>query len=214
MNVILATNNINKARELRAFFSCSPQIKLLSLAELGLKFTAGEDTNTFEGNARQKAVETAAFLQAELSKRTDTLHGEYIVLADDSGLIVDALDGAPGVDSALYLGENASFETRNAHILAEMRYVPDDARTARFVCAAACVNPQKPDEVLTVTGNLEGSIAHNCAGADGFGYDPIFIPAGSKQTLAEIDLEQKNKISHRAKAMTAMRQLLTQAGVI
>ncbi|MCL2364343.1 MAG: non-canonical purine NTP pyrophosphatase [Defluviitaleaceae bacterium] len=213
MVCVLATNNPGKARELRALFAweggqsqfVTHSNQLKSLAELGLAFTPAEDGGTFEANATQKAVETMAFLREHAAG----LLGEaaaLFVLADDSGLVIDALGGAPGVDSALYLGVDTPFAVRNAHILEQMRDVPDAQRTARFVCVAACCLPD--GSVVMRRGELEGMIAREAAGADGFGYDPIFYVPQMGRTLAQLTVDEKNIISHRGKAMQAMKEWL------
>jgi len=175
---------------------------VLSLADLGLTFTPGEDGNTFVDNAVQKATETAAFLRG----RADSADKAYAVLADDSGLIIDALGGLPGVDSALYMGADTPYEVRNAFILKQMQNVPDEGRAARFVCVAACVLPD--GEVLTATGTLEGTVARECAGVNGFGYDPLFFLPERGLTLAQLSEGEKNEISHRGKAMREMARKL------
>ena len=219
MTCILATNNAGKARELRALFACNPgdaacesqlvsdtnQLTVVSLAELGLAFTPGEDGGTFVANATQKAVETAAFLRknAEVLRDGGYTMDSLCVLADDSGLVIDALDGEPGVDSALYLGVDTPFAVRNAHILERLREVPDGKRTARFVCVAACCLAD--GSVVTAMDTLEGVITREATGSDGFGYDPIFFVPEYGKTLAQLTVEQKNIISHRGKAMRAMK---------
>jgi len=205
MICVLASNNPNKARELRALFS-SKSVQLLSLAELGVRFeavelTAGEG-GTFEGNATRKAVETADFLRGRISDLSEGV----AVLSDDSGLVIDALGGEPGVDSALYLGAGASFAARNADILARMRDVPDDARTARFVCVAAVCLPD--GSVHCCRGELEGVIARQAMGDGGFGYDPIFTVSAFGRTLAEMTVEEKNQVSHRGRAMRGAQAVL------
>jgi len=200
---ILATNNAGKAREIGALFACGGGlIKVLSLADLGLSFTAGEDGKTFTENAVQKAAETAAFLRA----RTETRGLIYATLADDSGLEIDYLNGEPGVDSALYLGADTPYGVRNTHILGLMKDVPDEKRTARFVCVAACALPN--GETLTAAAALEGRIARESAGTNGFGYDPIFFLPECNRTLAMLSVEEKNAISHRGKAMREMARLV------
>lgn len=220
MQFILATNNANKARELRAFFTWPKEqeadgkgsIEFITPADLGLSFTPGEDGGTFTANATQKAVETAAFLASrreacEKISRVLPPGARFAVLSDDSGLCIDAMGGLPGVDSALFLGADTPYDVRNAHILHTLKHVPEDKRRARFVCIAACCMPD--GHVLTAEGVLEGTIAHTAQGAQGFGYDPIFIPSGSAgRTLAEYTLEEKNAISHRGQAMTRMKALL------
>lgn len=195
MTCVLATNNPGKARELRALFACGG-VELIALADLGLAFTPEETGGTFAANAAQKALETQAFLRAQ--------GHDFPVLADDSGLCVDALDGAPGVDSALYLGADTGFDVRNAHIISALAHA--SRRTARFVSVAVCALPS--GRVLTTTGTLEGVIAREAQGTDGFGYDPIFYVPEKGRTLAQLSLDEKNEISHRGQAMLQMRQLL------
>jgi XTP/dITP diphosphohydrolase len=199
--LILATNNANKAREIGALFASGANpVELRSLADLGLRFTAGEDGDTFEKNAVQKATETALFLAPHMGS------ADFYVLSDDSGLEIDALDGLPGVDSALYLGADTPYAIRNAHILELMKTVPDEKRTARFVCVAACALPG--GRMLTAKAALEGRIAWENMGSNGFGYDPVFLLPKHGLTLAQLSTEEKNEISHRGKAMREMVRLL------
>lgn len=195
----MATNNPGKAREIGALFAFG---ELLSLADFGLHFTPREDGKTFAENATQKATETLAFLKASGVEGLE----KYLVLADDSGLVIDALGGEPGVDSALYLGVDTPYDIRNAHIINRLKDVPDDKRLARFVCVAACVLPG--GEVITCTATLEGCIAHQPTGNNGFGYDPIFWLPKRGLTLAQLSIEEKNAISHRGKAMRKMARKL------
>lgn len=206
MICILASNNKNKARELRAFFegNCT----LLTLADIGVSFTAGEDRGTFIGNAEQKARETAAFLRDAKKKGTVNLPDAYAVFADDSGLVIDALDGEPGVDSALYLGADTPFDIRNADILRRMEGLPLEKRTARFVCVLAAVMPE--NECVNAVGTLEGFIHTAAAGDGGFGYDPIFYLPDFDKTMAQLTTEEKNSISHRGKAMVALMRIMEQ----
>jgi XTP/dITP diphosphohydrolase len=198
MTCILASNNPDKAREIRALFALHG-MALLTLADVGVSFVPGEDGGTFVGNAVQKATETASFL-SRLGDRA--VRRPYAVIADDSGLAVDALGGLPGVDSALYLGVGTPFDKRMAHILELMKDVPDEERAARFVCVAACVLPD--GEVITTSATLEGRIAYEPAGDGGFGYDPIFYIPEYGLTAARLSVGEKNKISHRGKAMGEM----------
>jgi len=173
------------------------------LEDLGLSYTPWEDGLTFEENAMQKAVETANYirrytLQSELS--------DYIVLADDSGLVIDALDGKPGVDSSLFLGVDTTYEVRNAYIIEQMKDVPEEKRTARFVCAVACILPD--GERISTSATMEGRIAYTPTGVKGFGYDPVFLLPEENRTMAQLTLEEKNAISHRGKAMMHMLQTL------
>ena len=199
---VLASHNPGKAREIKRIFAAAG-MHLVTLADLGFShFVPNEDGSTFEANAMQKAAETATFLAA-------AMHGADItVISDDSGLVVDALGGLPGVDSALYLGAGTPGAVRNQHILDELRDVPDQGRTARFVCVVACILPS--GESFTATAQLEGRIAHAPQGDDGFGYDPIFYAPQLGRTLAELSPEEKNTISHRGQAMQlALERLIS-----
>ena len=172
----------------------SAGLDLLTLADLNLNLSPEETGVTFEENSRIKATETAAFLQAHG-------HTDVIVLADDSGLEIDAMDGEPGVDSALFMGADTPYETRNKAIIKTLENVPQEKRTARFVCVITCV---KNGEILTAHGEVNGVITHELQGENGFGYDPIFYVPSYKKTMAELSVEEKNKISHRGQALRAM----------
>ena len=163
--------------------------------DLNLSLSPEETGNTFEENSKIKAVETAEFLR---------LHGylDAIVLADDSGLAIDAMDGRPGVDSALFLGADTPHGQRNAFIINELHGKPPGERTAYFVCVITCCWPS--GEVLTVRGELEGLIAQAAKGENGFGYDPIFYVPTLDKNMAELSQEEKNKISHRGQAVREM----------
>ena len=183
MRVLIATTNQGKLREYRRLLAEVPD---LALETLSANIAVDEDRDTFAGNARKKATEVAAATG-------------MLCLADDSGLEVDALDGRPGVFSARYSGEGATDESNNRRLLDELRDIPVDRRTARFRCAIAVVDPQ--GRLFAATdGVCEGHIAREPRGAHGFGYDPLFIPNGYRQTLAELGPETKNAISHRAEA--------------
>jgi len=129
----------------------------------------------------------------------------YGVVADDSGFEVDAMGGLPGVDSALYLGENTSFAVRNAHIIEKMKSRQN--RTARFVCVLTCILPN--GEAKVVRGEAQGVVAHAARGTEGFGYDPIFLSPEFGKTMAELTLDEKNKISHRGKALRQLIEILS-----
>ncbi len=196
MDVIFATGNKGKLDEIREImkeFIDRHDINLISLKDAGINADIVEDGKTFEENALIKARTVAGY--------TDS-----IVLADDSGLEVDYLDKAPGIYSARYLGEDTSYDVKNNHILNEMKDVPEEKRTARFVCVIACVMPDGKE--LTAEGIIEGHIAHKIRGEHGFGYDPIFYLPERKCTTAEILPEEKNEISHRGRALCAMMKLL------
>lgn len=195
--IIFATGNEGKMREIRAILS-GMEAEVLSMREAGLNTDAEETGNTFEENAIIKAQAIAALTDA-------------IVLADDSGLEVDYLNKEPGVYSARYLGEETSYEIKNQAILERMEGVPKEKRSARFVCAIAAVLPDR--EVLVVRETLEGYIGFQVAGCNGFGYDPIFYVDEFGCSTAELSEEEKNVVSHRGKALRAMREKLTEHGI-
>ena len=192
MDLLIATNNPGKEREFRALLAELPA-RLRFPAELGLQVEVVEDGPTYADNARLKAQ---AYAQA--------LGGEMAVLADDSGLEVDALDGAPGVRSARYaLGSDAD---RLTALLRHLEGVPAERRTARFRCVIAIVAPG--GRVHMAEGICEGVIATVPAGSGGFGYDPVFYIPELGCTMAELPAEVKNRISHRARAVQAALPLL------
>lgn len=190
--IIFATSNEGKMKEIRMILNDIPY-EILSLKDAGIKVDIEENGTTFEENAILKA------------KTIMELTNE-IVLADDSGLEVDAMGGQPGIYSARFLGEDTSYEVKNNYILNELKNVPDEKRTARFVCAIACAFPD--GRCKTVRGTIEGKIGYKIAGTNGFGYDPIFFVPEYNCTTAELTPEQKNLISHRAKALNAMKKEL------
>ncbi len=190
--IIFATANEGKMKEIRSILK-DLEVELLSLKEAGLDPDIEENGSTFEENAVIKAKQVA-----ELS-------GE-IVLADDSGLEVDFLNKAPGVYSARFLGETTSYTVKNQYIIDQLKGVEGDARSARFVCVIACAFPD--GEIVTRRGTIEGLIAEGICGTHGFGYDPIFYVPEYKCTTAEMLPEQKNEISHRGKALRAMKEVI------
>ena len=159
-----------------------------------------ENGATFTENARIKATAVAQELQD--SNRQEGV----IVLADDSGLEVDYLNKEPGIYSARYLGKDTSYTVKNTKIIERLQGVPDEKRTARFVCAIAAVLPD--GTILSVSRSMEGIIAHEILGENGFGYDPIFFLPEYGKTSAELTEREKNEISHRGKALRAMEQML------
>ena len=190
--LIFATGNENKMKEIRMILAdCGYEI--LSMKEAGIQADIVEDGKTFEENAVIKAT--------AISKLT----GE-IVLADDSGLEIDYLNKEPGVYSARYMGENTDYHIKNANLIQRLDGVPDEKRTARFVCAIAAAFPD--GKVETVRGTMEGRIGYEEKGANGFGYDPIFFLPEYGCTSAELSMEEKNKISHRGKALQAIKEEL------
>jgi XTP/dITP diphosphohydrolase len=196
-NLVLATKNPAKIREFRALFWDLPRLRVKALDELGKMPDVIEDGKTFEENAIKKA--------REIAKATGTL-----VLADDSGLEVDALGGRPGVHSARYAGRHGDDAANNDKLLAELSQTPDAERIARFrvVLALADHKGQRGEEVHTETGVCQGLILRARRGSQGFGYDPLFCPDGSELSMAELQPEEKNRISHRALAAAKMRAFL------
>lgn len=185
MDLLIATGNKNKVKELQEMLEPTKwQVK--SLKDFPQVVIPPEDKPDFLGNAMVKAK--AAAEQTGL-----------LTLADDSGLVVDALDGAPGVHSARYAGEGHDDEANNQKLLAELAGCPMEKRTARFVSCIALVTPD--GRVESATGTCEGSIGLEKAGTEGFGYDPLFIVEGLGKTMAELTLEEKNAVSHRGKAL-------------
>ncbi|MCL2197611.1 MAG: RdgB/HAM1 family non-canonical purine NTP pyrophosphatase [Defluviitaleaceae bacterium] len=202
--MVFATNNKNKANELSEMLRAEG-VNVKTLSALGLILVPGEDGNTFEANALQKATETSTFLKK-------MGHLDEAIIADDSGLEIDAMDGEPGVDSALFMGENTPYEIRNAEIIRRLEGVPKEKRTARFVCVIACALPT--GETFTTRGVIEGEIAHKPQGENGFGYDPIFFVPSLGKTTAQLSSKEKNKISHRGQALRAMVAKLKGDGLV
>ena len=190
--IIFATGNAGKMKEIREILQ-DMNMEILSMKEAGIEADIIEDGKTFEENAMIKAK--------EIAKYTDE-----IVLADDSGLEIDYLNKEPGIYSARYMGEDTPYEVKNANLLERLKGVEKEKRTARFVCAIACAFPD--DRTITTRGVMEGIIAHEIRGENGFGYDPIFYLPEFGCTSAEITPEQKNEVSHRGKALRAMRKEL------
>lgn len=190
--IIFATSNEGKMKEVRAILK-DLEVEVLSLKEAGIKADIDENGITFEENALIKA-ETISKLTKE------------IVMADDSGLEVDYLDKAPGVYSARYMGEDTSYDIKNKSIIDKLEGIPEEQRTARFVCAIACAFPDGTSKITR--GTIEGTIAHVPAGKNGFGYDPIFYVPDFGCTTAELSPEQKNEVSHRARALEEMKKII------
>lgn len=190
--LIIATRNEGKVREFRDLFS-GLGFEVLSMKDIGLDVEVKEDQPDLAGNSFKKAK--------EISKIT----GEA-VLADDSGLEVEALGGAPGVYSARYAGENADDKMNNNKLLSQLDGIPESKRTARFRCVITLYYPD--GRYLQTEGICPGKIGFIPAGDGGFGYDPLFIPEGFNRSMAELTLEEKNAISHRAIAIKALINLL------
>ena len=187
--IIFATGNEGKMREIRMILA-DLGMEILSMKEAGADPEIVEDGTTFAENARIKA------------RAVWNCTGD-IVLADDSGLVVDYLGGEPGVYSARYMGEDTSYDIKNPAIIDRLNGAGEQERTARFVSVIAAVLPD--GTVIQTEGTVEGVIAHEPAGKGGFGYDPIFYLPEYGRTSAEIPIEKKNEISHRGKALEAMK---------
>ena len=175
-------------------------MEILSQKEAGIQADVVEDGSTFEENAMIKATEIAKIA------RQMPEYADAIVMADDSGLEIDYLNKEPGVYSARYMGENTDYHIKNANLIQRLDGVPDEQRTARFVCAIAAAFPD--GRVETVRGTMEGRIGYEEKGANGFGYDPIFFLPEYGCTSAELSMEEKNKISHRGKALQTIKEEL------
>ena len=191
--LIFATKNKNKMTEIREILD-GKGYEILSMEEAGIDIDVVEDGTTFEENALIKARANCDYVK------------DAVVLADDSGLEVDYLGGAPGIYSARWQGEDTSYTIKNQILLNKLEGVPEDDRTARFVCAMAAAFPDGTDKV--VRGTIEGIIGYESAGENGFSYDPIFFVPEYKCTTAEMTLQQKNEISHRGKALRMIAEYL------
>ena len=191
--IIFATGNENKMKEIRMILA-DLGMPILSLKEAGIDVDVDENGTTFEENALIKAT--------EIAKMTENC----IVLADDSGLEIDYLNGEPGIYSARYAGVDTSYDIKNNLLLERLSGVPEKERTARFVCAVAAAFPDGSTEV--VRGTIEGMIGYEIKGENGFGYDPIFYLPEYGCTTAELSPEKKNELSHRGNALRAMRVIM------
>jgi len=192
MRVLVATHNPGKLKELKVLLDGLPA-ELMLLDDIGIQDEIEETGTTFEANARLKAEGYAA-------------RSGLLTLADDSGLEVDALGGEPGVYSARYGGPGKDDDDRNQMVLDKMKDVPDGERSARFRCVIAVAEPGKV--LFTTEGRVEGAIAYEPRGSNGFGYDPIFWMAEYGATLGELGPEIKNGVSHRSRAVQAARERL------
>ncbi|HCN57041.1 MAG TPA: non-canonical purine NTP pyrophosphatase [Exiguobacterium sp.] len=193
MKIIVATRNPGKVGEFQAMLG-RLGYDVESLLDYDTAPETEETGSTFEENAELKSKEAAAYFG-------------HAVLSDDSGLEVDALDGAPGVYSARFAGENKSDAANNALLLEKLADTPADQRTARFVCALSLAKPS--GETLTVRGTMEGQIGFEQKGTSGFGYDPLFLIPALNQTAAELTKSEKAAISHRGQALKKLEAALT-----
>ena len=191
--LLVATNNAGKVRELSQLLSDFP-LRLRLLGEFPDITEAEETGETFAENATIKALHYSA-------------HSHLLTLSDDSGLVVDALGGAPGVRSARYAGREATYAERMSKLLGEIDATSDTERRARFVCVIAVADPSA-GTLHTFEGACEGRIAHAPHGTGGFGYDPLFIPDGHERTFGELPAEVKHTLSHRARALALAARYL------
>ncbi len=219
--LLIATRNAHKVGEIRAILGDAFQF--LTLNDFAAAPKVAEDAETFAGNATKKAAELARWLAAKISNFEFRISNSAFVLADDSGLEVDALGGAPGVHSARFAAmdktENAPDPDNNAKLLRLLKNIPAGKRAARFRCVIALV-PVLPEKIeasspvcfaeeaaaLTFDGACEGKIIFAPSGKNGFGYDPLFVPEGFTQTFAELGEDVKNKLSHRAQALEKLKK--------
>lgn len=190
--VVFATGNAGKMKEIREILK-DLDCEVCSMKEMGIDIPIEENGKTFEENAVIKAEAVAAAC------------GE-IVLADDSGLEIDYLNGEPGIYSARYMGEDTPYSIKNANLIERLKGVPEDLRGARFVCVIAAVFPD--GEVVSTYGEVKGRIAHSERGSNGFGYDPVFFLPEFGRTTAELSDHEKNSISHRGEALRKMKEEL------
>ena len=189
--IILATKNKNKLVEVKAVLGNDYEV--LSMEDIGIDVDVEENGTTFEENATIKAEAICKICGKP-------------VMADDSGLEIDYLDKKPGVLSARFLGHDTSYDIKNAKILEMLEDVPEEKRTARFVCSIAVAFPDR--DTVVVRDTIEGIMGYESAGENGFGYDPIFYVPELKKTTAQLSMEEKNKISHRGKALVKMANRL------
>lgn len=197
--IIFATGNKNKMIEIRMILA-DLAAKILSQKEAGIQADVVEDGQTFEENALIKAT-TIADIARKMPE-----YKNAVVLADDSGLEIDALNKEPGIYSARYMGEDTSYDIKNQALIDRLEGVPDEKRTARFVCAIAAALPDGSTEV--VRGTMEGRIGYEITGENGFGYDPIFYLPQFGCSSAELEPEKKNELSHRGEGLRKMRKVL------
>lgn len=193
MRLVIASNNVNKIREIEQILG-SQFDEVVSMSAAGLKLDVVEDAETFIGNAEKKAVEAARLLPDDA------------VLADDSGLCVEALNGAPGVYSARYANDGHDDAANRAKLLDVMKEIPFEKRDAHFACAVVLIHPEKGK--LTAYGRVDGKIMTEEVGENGFGYDSLFLYEPDGLSFAQIDAQRKNEISHRHNALMLLLSAL------
>ena len=194
MKIIMATSNKDKVNEIRQMLA-GTDIEIVSLKEVGVSIDIDENGSSFDENAAIKA------------NAVRDMTGQ-MAISDDSGLVIDYLNGAPGIYSSRFMGEDTPYSEKNAAILEKLQGVPDEQRSARFVCSMAIAYPD--GHTQTVQGIMEGRIAHEIAGEGGFGYDPIFYLPEKGCTSAQLTAAEKNAISHRGKALEKLVKILMQ----
>ncbi len=190
--IIFATGNKGKIKEIQMILE-DLGVEVITMKEAGIEPDIVEDGKTYEENALIKARAVAE-------------HTDCIVMADDSGLEIDYLNKEPGIYSARYMGEDTSYTIKNANLIERLSGVPDEKRTARFVCAIAAVMPDGKE--ITTRGVIEGRIGYEEKGSNGFGYDPIFYVPRFGKTTAELSETEKNQVSHRGNALMLMKEEL------
>ena len=190
--VIFATGNKGKVKEIQMILADMVK-EVITMKEAGIEIEVEENGSTYEENALIKARAVAACTDA-------------LVMADDSGLEIDYLNCEPGIYSARYMGEDTSYRIKNANLIERLEGVPEEKRTARFVCAIAAILPDGRE--ITTRGVIEGRIGYEEKGSNGFGYDPIFYVPEFGRTTAELSEEEKNKVSHRGNALMLMKEEL------
>jgi len=190
--IIFATGNKGKIKEIQMILA-DLGVEVITMKDAGIVIDIEENGRTYEENALIKARAVAE-------------HTDAIVMADDSGLEIDYLNNEPGIYSARYMGEDTSYTIKNANLIERLNGVPDEERTARFVCAIAAVLPNGKE--ITTRGIIEGRIGYEEKGSNGFGYDPIFYVPRFGKTTAELSEEEKNQVSHRGNALMLMKEEL------
>lgn len=204
--IIFATGNEGKMKEIREILE-GTDFEAISLKEAGINIEIEENGRTFEENALLKAEGIRDWCRKNgVPARPELSADKVIVLADDSGLEVDALNKEPGIYSARYLGYDTSYREKNANIIGRLDGVSKEERTARFVCAIAAAFPEGKSE--TALGTIEGYIGWEERGENGFGYDPIFYLYENDRSTAELSPEEKNAVSHRGRALKRMKEIL------
>jgi XTP/dITP diphosphohydrolase len=213
--LLIATRNAHKVREISQILGAD--FRCLTMDDFPGAPAAVEDADTFAGNATKKVLTLAGWLAKNPGSvaGTNAAEGLFYIVADDSGLEVDALGGAPGVHSARFAAmdetgaANAPDSANNAKLLRLLEGMPAQQRTARFRCVLAVLRLEfSPDQIVLFDGVCEGSISESASGRGGFGYDPLFVPAGGTQSFAELGEDAKNESSHRARALEKLRRFL------